>query len=288
MKYSIIIPTHNRPKQVEKLLVQLLKIQNCEVVIVENNSSEERLREYRQIELLKNQKIFYTIGENIGAGDARNFGIEKAKGTYIFFLDDDDVMTNEFIDLLNSFSFTEDVYRFPYWINNKKRKPSLRKYVTKTFIFDSVQPSTFLTKREYVLKNKIAFAKTVVHQDNHFAEMVWSANAKQYVLNVPSIHYTTNNESIQRSNKFLEKELKSIREFEDAKYKNGNIFRFKLIVNINEFIGKYSFDVDAKEVKNSLISEFKKIKGFTTFYNLPIYYKFIYIAWLFKITTSRK
>ena len=90
MKFSIIIPTYNRGHIVGKAVESVLgqAFQDWELIIVDDGSVDQTpgtLNNFRNERI----KIFrYT--ENKGASFARNFGLFKAKGSFIIFLDSDD------------------------------------------------------------------------------------------------------------------------------------------------------------------------------------------------------
>lgn len=87
-KVSVIIPFYNRRdwlvEAVESVLGQSYK--NIEIIVI-NDGSKEDVSEFVRI---YQGKIRYFFKENGGPGSARNFGIEKAAGEYIAFLDSDD------------------------------------------------------------------------------------------------------------------------------------------------------------------------------------------------------
>lgn len=90
MKFSIVIVTYNRKKDLEKCLAAI-KRQSCaypyEVIVVFNG-------ELSYLEKTKTShptaKIFYT--PSVLPSAARNFGISKCQGEYILFLDDDCIL----------------------------------------------------------------------------------------------------------------------------------------------------------------------------------------------------
>ncbi len=89
---SLIVPVYNRPQEVEELLSSLLlqSNKNFEVVIVEDGSAipcAEVVDRYAD----KLQISYYTK-PNSGPGQSRNYGAERAKGTYFIFLDSDCVI----------------------------------------------------------------------------------------------------------------------------------------------------------------------------------------------------
>jgi len=89
---SFIIPVFNRPAEIDELLSSLsLQTQKgFEVVVVEDGStqsSEEVVERYRD-----QLNISYYFKDNSGPGLSRNYGCEKAKGSYVIFLDSDCVL----------------------------------------------------------------------------------------------------------------------------------------------------------------------------------------------------
>lgn len=86
---SIVIPIYNSSKSIERCLLSI-KQQNVnknkiEIIAVDDGSTDDSLE---IIKRCKNIKVYHQ--ENKGVGAARNFGIEKAKGKYIWFVDSDD------------------------------------------------------------------------------------------------------------------------------------------------------------------------------------------------------
>ena len=89
---SCIIPTINRSlllkDAIESIIFQTLK--SWELIIVDDGSidnTEQLVRLYSK----KDSRINYFKNPRRGGAAARNYGISKAKGEYIAFLDDDDI-----------------------------------------------------------------------------------------------------------------------------------------------------------------------------------------------------
>lgn len=86
---SIIMATYNRGKSIERAILSALNqsFKNFELVIVDDGS-KDNTKEI--VESIKDDRITYYYKENGGQSSARNYGIKRAKGQYIMFLDDDD------------------------------------------------------------------------------------------------------------------------------------------------------------------------------------------------------
>ncbi len=102
INYSIIIPTHNSSKFIERLLKSIPRREDIEVLIVDDHSKDfasltNVISNYKFIELLQNTR-------NKGAGNARQVGLERAKGRWVLFADSDDCFTSNFNDVLNSYT----------------------------------------------------------------------------------------------------------------------------------------------------------------------------------------
>jgi glycosyltransferase involved in cell wall biosynthesis len=89
-RVSVIIPTYNREKLILKSIDSVLKqsFQDLEILIIDDASSDNTESVIRSF---GNEKIrYFKLDKNSGQCVARNYGIGKARGEYIAFLDSDD------------------------------------------------------------------------------------------------------------------------------------------------------------------------------------------------------
>ncbi len=94
-RYSFVVPTHARPTLLDQALssIQQQTIDDWECIVVDNASpvppsipDDDRFRLIRR-------------STNDGAGAARNVGIDSARGDYLLFLDDDDLVTPDRLEI---------------------------------------------------------------------------------------------------------------------------------------------------------------------------------------------
>lgn len=95
---SIIIPVFNVEQFIAETIESVLaqKLKDIEVIIVDDGSSDNSLKiclRYAEVDA----RIQLISQENQGVSIARNNGLLKAKGEYVFFMDSDDTIDNEFI-----------------------------------------------------------------------------------------------------------------------------------------------------------------------------------------------
>lgn len=99
---SIIITAYNSEKTIERCLNSILenKYDDYEIILVNDGSTDKT---EQIIELFASDKIKYFSKVNTGVADSRNYGIEKAKGEYITFVDSDDYVTNNYFENLDKY-----------------------------------------------------------------------------------------------------------------------------------------------------------------------------------------
>ncbi len=113
LRFSFIIPVYNRPKEIEELLASMVLLENApdfEVVIIEDGSTEtsERVVEGYQ----KKLQLSYYSKENTGPGDSRNYGMQRAKGTYFIILDSDVLLPANYLAQVRAFLDKDFVHCF--------------------------------------------------------------------------------------------------------------------------------------------------------------------------------
>lgn len=105
---SIIIPAYNAEKYIKKCLDSLIKQTKKEIeIIVINDGSKDNTEEL--IKSYTDSRIKYYKNTNHGIGYSRNYGIEKAKGKYIMFLDSDDYVEKDICEKLYNKARTDDL-----------------------------------------------------------------------------------------------------------------------------------------------------------------------------------
>ncbi len=100
-KVSIIIPVYNVEKYLKECLNSVVNqtLKEIEIICVDDGSTDNSLsilEEYAK----KDNRINLLKQENSGAGAARNKGLDSARGEYIYFLDSDDFLELNAIEIL--------------------------------------------------------------------------------------------------------------------------------------------------------------------------------------------
>ena len=176
---SIIVPIYNAEKYLKKCIDSLVNQTKKEIEIIlindgSTDSSERIIKEY------KDERIKYFKNKNQGIGKTRNFGIEKATGKYLLFVDSDDYLDknaceklynkieNDSLDLL-----VYDFYR--EFDNGKKEEEKLQKFDIsnlkenpKLLLNINLSPWNKLYKTEVIKGNNTKFVENLKYEDAPF------------------------------------------------------------------------------------------------------------------------
>ena len=102
-KISVIMPMYNSEKYIELAISSLLNqtFKDFEAICIDDSSTDKTLKKVKKF---KDSRIKIIQNEiNLGMpGAVRNIGLNIAKGEYIYFLDNDDVMLPNCLELLLS------------------------------------------------------------------------------------------------------------------------------------------------------------------------------------------
>lgn len=256
-KISIIVPVYNVEKYLAKCLDSLVNqtLQNIEILIINDGStddSEEIIQDFAQ---KYPDKIKAFSKKNGGLSDARNFGIERATGDYLGFVDSDDyvsqIMFEEMLNLAQKHgaemvicniqkvnehgNITQKLTQIP----NMPEKIDLRKHFS---VFSDV--SYFACNK---LFKKELFAKKRFKRDIHFEDIQL---IPQLLLECTTLaqtqkyhyHYLERTDSISKTH--TEKGLDILKAVEDVEH----------------FFKHSRYSEKHKELKN-----FQILEGFYTF-----------------------
>lgn len=189
MKYSVIIPVYNVEKYINRCVKSILsqRYNDLEIILIDNGSTDRSgsicdiyANEYANISV-------YHI-ENHGVGSARNFGLSKARGEFIYFVDSDDYLVgNLFADFADKLVPDLDLLVFSYYNsfeqelterNRAKKclpysglydKNDFIKIFTDLFLSDMLYTVwNKFYRREFLIENNISFEKYELGEDVRF------------------------------------------------------------------------------------------------------------------------
>lgn len=207
VEVTIVIPVYNVEAYVEDCLRSVMaQDATCaiECIVVDDRGSDASINIVQSILKEYSGPIAFKIIErehNGGLSAARNTGIHAASGKYIYFLDSDDIISQNCISSLiavaNKYPEVEivtgdfetfpdkDVYRYLSLKDKNFPEYSRDKAWIRSIFLNQfpVIACNKLISKEFITKNKLYFKEGILHEDNH-----WQASAYHVVSEIAFVN----------------------------------------------------------------------------------------------------
>lgn len=297
-KISIIVPIYNCSNFLERCLDSIINqtYTNIEIICINDGSTDnslEILNHYTNID----NRIILINKKNEGVSVARNVGISRSTGEYITFVDADDWLETNAIEVLYDISVENDVdvVRGNYYINSNNEKYDsigntyeLNKKVLKKddyeFKINLVDKLLYgeipcfvwllLIKKE-IIQKPISFPVGIpVMEDTIFYLELLNNIESIYLSNIPIYHYFYNKQSATRAPEYyirniynlLEVNKKVINLINQSKFKDEirikkvNAFHASQILNCLYLLYRNSGHKKTKEFMANILNNKEMIK----------------------------
>jgi len=144
LKFSAIIPTYNREKDLNELIDTILKqtLKPNELIIIDDGElvKDFILKRKKEMELQRIGFVYYKkdhTKERRGLSESKNIGLNLAKNEIVFFLDDDlelkEGFFEEIIKIWERFKDDNKLIGVGGWITNLRKKTTIEKFYDKIF-----------------------------------------------------------------------------------------------------------------------------------------------------------
>lgn len=199
-KVSIIVPVYNVAEYLEDCLNSLVNqsYENIEIILINDGSKDNSLKILKTF-AEKDLRIKVFDNENHGVSYTRNFGLKNSTGEYVAFVDSDDIVAKNYIEVLvNSLelnnadmsicSFVSFKDQQPNFTNAENNKVFTNNLETVFYTFTRGMPWGKLFKRELLIKNNIKFNEEVYICEDLFFNMQYASNCKSFVFNSSKLY----------------------------------------------------------------------------------------------------
>ena len=280
MTFSIIVPVYNVERYLAKCLESILNqsYKDFEIIVVNDGSPDNSQSIIDDYARKYPDKIKSYIKENGGLSDARNFGIARANGTYLMFVDSDDYLAPNALEGIYSVinHGNLDVIGFNLVTVNKDGKrissltrPSIMNVSGEEAIIalvehkDYFEPACgFVYSRQYWCKNNFSFFKGIYHEDFALMPLVILKANKVSCIDLDAYYYVDTDGSITRT-KSEDRERRLA--FDLLKGYDFLLEQYKYCLLKNNYSGKLYLAYAANSViyrlenlRGSLKSQFRK------------------------------
>lgn len=235
---SIVVPVYNVAPFLKRCLDSICSqtYDNLEIILVDDGSTDDS-KDICDFYAEKDNRIRVIHKENGGLSDARNAGLEKAIGEFISFIDSDDFIRHDYIQILYELIVKEnaDISICNYIRGDKSEFPDKKEQAKKKIrTFDS---KDMLENWHGKYKHQETVAWNKLYRRKLFVE---------YNIRYPKGYY---NEDVQTTHLLVEKANKIVVTNEELYY------YFK---NPGSIMGTLS----EKKVKDNIFSQKKRLKYF--------------------------
>ena len=218
-KVSIIISIYNVEKYLRQCLDSVVNqtLKEMEIICVNDGSldnSLEILKEY----VIKDNRIILIDQKNEGAGAARNTGLDAANGKYVHFLDGDDWLERNAMEILynkaepenldilkfDRFTYNDDTdIRTPVEYFDGKKLPNVfsSKIIPSIFNIASSTAWNKLYRRSFLKEKNIRFQNLKTCNDIYFAFAAIALTDRVSIINKPLISWRVNHANSTTSNR---------------------------------------------------------------------------------------
>lgn len=218
-KVSIIIPAHNAGKTITRCLDSVFNqtLQEIEVICIDDGSTDntfEVMHEY----LYKNVPCLIIKEKQCGAAEARNAGIRHSTGKYYYFLDADDYIEQNALELIydNAERNKADVVIFDaYHVNQEDEVGFPNAYLYKKYIsplvFSPAEAGEYLFiltgasvwnklyRADYIKRESLLFQQLDVADDTFFSILSLAFAGCISICNERLIYHTIDGQTNQMS-----------------------------------------------------------------------------------------
>ena len=255
--FSIIVTVYNTSKYLDKCINSIMNqtFKDFELVIVNDgstDSSEKIIDEY----VAEHSNITKINKENGGISSARNCGISSVKGEYFLFIDGDDYVNGNLLEVINK-NISEDIDVLSYNIQRvnekgevveKVLKPGFEEktgeeaiieFINNSNLFDT--PVAYIYRTKYFLNNNFQYAPNKEHEDFGLTPLVIAF--AEHVKSIEDVlyNYLQNEESNTRTTDYS----KTVKKANDMLYHFDNMYQ---LIKNSDLAG------DTKKIFNSFIA----------------------------------
>ena len=258
-KVSVIIPLYNNEAYIAQTIDSCLAQthDSIEIIVVENGSTDKSYQVVKSIDD-KRLSVFQIPTPNAAA--ARNYGYHKATGTYIIFLDADDVMASNKIELqLKALSSKPQGWIAccawaKFKTNTKEAVISPQKvwniqnpidWCLQSWMGEGMMiPGCWLIPKPIIDKAGLWNEKLSLHDDGEFMCRVLLASQGNVFVENTAVYYRQQGNSLSRqhkSKKAAESALLVYKSYQQQilKFQDSKLTRRALARNFSRFVYEY-------------------------------------------------
>lgn len=279
---SIVVPVYNVEEYVAECLESLLQLDDAEIIVVNDGSSDTSLEVVVSIQK-DNKNIKVITQKNAGLSAARNVGLMACTGDYVYFVDSDDVANalgvSEAYDYAKQKNldiaqchievFKDGVFNDRNLFRKIRYRKDSEILIGAEYFKKYVKSGEFpipvfsnIYKRRYLLEHDLFFLKDVIHEDIEWVPRVFSMAGNVSFLNKIICYYRiregsiTHEQMLSKGSRSLDSLLVILERYTDKDFTRAYFNNNKSLKNL--WIVKIYLDT-LKEVKRQRVNGFNNV-----------------------------
>lgn len=232
IKVSIIIPCYNSEKYIENCIhsIRSQSEKNIEIITINDGSLDTTEMILKSLQE-KDNRIQIISKQNGGVSSARNIGLKKARGQFIMFVDADDWIDSNMVEVLytKANQYNADVVRcnrvneYPEKQKNVVKKPLFEKEtvieksnykenIYKEFLSRGRLSAIWMTlfRREIIELKKLSFDENMAVDEDAVFSMKFFSHSNRFVyVPLPLYHYIKHGEGLSGTGVKIKKRWES-------------------------------------------------------------------------------
>ena len=270
-RFSILIPSYNNSEYIDRCLDSVLSqsFDDYEIICIDDCSTDDSYEKLLKI-CNKDSRVYVAKNnENLGVANVRNRMIQQAVGDYIWFVDSDDYIKEDSLEVIDSLLSkynpdvllfgTEDVIQENLDVCvNEKRSLDINSTISGKELFLKICKESEIStsscdrvfRRNYLIEGGYSYENQIIGEDELFtlktlieAKVCFSTSEKLYVYNHRQGSATTKKTSMKQ----LSDRCKTILgRKEYLKYLDGEVFveAERLIYKWEDYIKRHIAEVE--------------------------------------------
>lgn len=212
---SVIVPVYNSEKFLYRCLMSILNqtMKNIEIIVVNDGSTDSSLDIMKKFSEKYNNFTILNL-KNVGAAKARNEAISIARGEYLSFVDSDDFILPNFLEILynNAATYNADIVCCEYSLYIEKSNRIIKNFnFVKSGLYSNKQALNLLIRdhkiRAYLwnklFKKSLFWNNNIKLQDMYYEDMaactpLFYHSQNIAIVNKPLYFYTIREGSVIR------------------------------------------------------------------------------------------
>lgn len=264
MKVSVIVAAYNIEKYIQRCLesISFQTLKDIEIIVVNDGSIDSTLE---IIENMANRedRIKIINQQNKGLIEARKSGLNVANGEYVLFVDGDDWIEKNSLEMLysNAKQNCSDIVMYNFFVSSDTKREK-RRVIISDLCSDDYLENIFLNKLipsiwskfirlDFIRKNNVEFPSNISFAEdlatvsslfmNNPRVSVLEKNLYNYYIREESITNTVNNKVLEldRAFNFIEKLLKQKEVYSKYKY----TYEYMIYLHMFDFWGSRYWNI---------------------------------------------